>query len=72
MKEARAGLMLQTNHVPVQRLKFISALTHCVVKAVHLYGPYKPGHLALYSVVAVVGEWKVGGVGGHSLLPWSQ
>lgn len=50
---------------------------HWVVKAVHLYGPRKPGHLDLYSAVAVVGEWKVsegreGRGGGHSLLPWSQ
>lgn len=44
---------------------------HWVVKAVHLYGAYKPGHLDLYSVVAVVGEWRMG-KGGHSLLPWSQ
>lgn len=32
---------------------------HWEVKAVYLYGPYKPGHLDLYSVVTVVGEWEV-------------
>lgn len=61
----------QTNHLPGQRLKSISGLISdrhakmSEVKAAHLYGLYKPGHLAIYSAVAVVGEWKVErGVGG--------
>lgn len=48
---------------------------HWVVKAVYLHGQYKHGHLDLYSIKAVLGEWeecvwKRGG--GHSLLPRSQ